>query len=446
MKVVLWFLIFFLPLHAFLVTLLKCKYGVNTDILRFWKEILVAGMALILFFQAYKKYDWSLKKLYHKNTLLGLITAFVISSAIYMYFPFFELKAAAVLWFRYDVFFLIALLVWLYGWFLWELRFFLKILFISTFAILSIFLPWYIFWDISTLSSMFGYSSEVSTYTANQCISFAQNVNGQHRFQGTFGGPIRFSVFLTIIGSLFTWWTLSNTNFSQKQKYILLSLATIFILPAIFFSYSKTSLLGVLFAVIVFSFLNYKYIHKKEITRRFYMRLFALCMAPIALVALLKWELFLHLGAVINRLENLSKSIEMFFYNPIGYGLGIAGPASQIGNSIESAGNWQIATSTTHTIHKFLPENWYVQILLEQGIIWFALFVSLIVLIWYRLVDRIKKHRDYLSIGITTAYFALCFMALFTHAFEEAATSYILFFFIWIILADSMYKEQHRKK
>jgi len=99
------------------------------------------------------------------------------------------------------------------------------------------------------------------------------------------------------------------------------------------------------------------------------MRLFALCMAPIALVALLKWELFLHLGAVINRLENLSKSIEMFFYNPIGYGLGIAGPASQIGNSIESAGNWQIATSTTHTIHKFLPENWYVQILLEQGII-----------------------------------------------------------------------------
>lgn len=59
----------------------------------------------------------------------------------------------------------------------------------------------------------------------------------------------------------------------------------------------------------------------------------------------------------------------MFFYNPIGYGLGIAGPASQIGNSIESAGSWQIATSTTNTVHKFLPENWYVQILLEQGIV-----------------------------------------------------------------------------
>jgi hypothetical protein len=49
-------------------------------------------------------------------------------------------------------------------------------LFLSTFGILIVFLPWFIFGDISALSSMFGYSSEVSTYTANQCISFAQNV------------------------------------------------------------------------------------------------------------------------------------------------------------------------------------------------------------------------------------------------------------------------------
>ena len=71
----------------------------------------------------------------------------------------------------------------------------------------------------------------------------------------------------------------------------------------------------------------------------------------------------------------------MFFYNPIGYGLGIAGPASQIGNSIESAGAWQIAAASVLSVHKFLPENWYVQILLEQGIVGFVLFTSLIILI-----------------------------------------------------------------
>ena len=68
--------------------------------------------------------------------------------------------------------------------------------------------------------------------------------------------------------------------------------------------------------------------------------------------------------------------------------------------------------------------------------------MSLIVFIGYRLWSLVKTKKDYLSVGIATAYFALCFMALFTHAFEEAATSYILFLFIGIVLTESMYKEK----
>jgi hypothetical protein len=57
-------------------------------------------------------------------------------------------------------------------------------------------------------------------------------------------------------------------------------------------------------------------------------------------------------------------------------------------------------------------------------------------------MNLVKAKKDFLSVGLTTAYFSLCFMALFTHAFEEAATSYILFLFIGIVLAESMHKEQ----
>jgi O-antigen ligase len=142
------------------------------------------------------------------------------------------------------------------------------------------------------------------------------------------------------------------------------------------------------------------------------------------------------MGAMINRLDNLWTSVEMFFYNPIGYGLGIAGPASQIGNSIESAGSWQVATASALTVHKFLPENWYVQIALEQGIIGVSLFIALLIYIGFRLISVLRVKRDFLTVGILTAYFALCFMALFTHAFEEAASSYILFFFIGLTLAS----------
>ncbi len=439
-------LIFLLPLHAFLITIFKCKYGINTDLLRFWKELILIFLVIFTFFKAYRENNFSLKKLYHKNTLLGLTTAFIISSIVYIFFPFFTLKAASVLGFKYDVFFLLALLVGLYiGSSREDLRFYMKTLFLSTFGILIVFLPWYLFGDISTLSGLFGYSNEVSTYTANQCISFAQNVEGQHRFQGTFGGPIRFSVFLTIVGSLFTGWLLSATRFTKKQKQIFLLGAGVFILPAIFFSYSKTSMLGVVFAAGVFSLLTYKYVYKKKITRKFYSRLALWAFIPLVIVAILKKDLFLHLWSVMNRLDNLSKSLEMFFYNPIGYGLGIAGPASQIGNSIESAGNWIIATNTTQVVHKFLPENWYLQILLEQGIIWFSLFVSLLILIGFRLIARVRRHRDFLDVWVATAYFSLLFMALFTHAFEESATSYILFLFIGIVLVESIKQEKAKK-
>jgi len=205
-------------------------------------------------------------------------------------------------------------------------------------------------------------------------------------------------------------------------------------------------MLGFVFAVALFVLLSYKYIYKRKITKTFYFSLAGIITVPIALIALLKWELFLHLWSVLNRVDNLTKSVEMFFYNPFWYGLWIAGPASQMGHSIESAGNWQIATSSVFSVHKFLPENWYVQILLEQGLIGFFLFISLIVLIGLRLIESVKRSRDFMQVGITTAYFALCFMALFTHAFEEAATSYILFFLIGLVLTDSMQREKNAKK
>lgn len=436
-------LIILLPLHALIITSLKCRFEVNTDFLRFWKEFLVLFLLFGVFIKSYHKHDFSLKKIYHKNTLLWLTTIFIASSAFFIYFPFMELKAAAVLGFRYDVFFLLALICWLYAGGIRHIRNYVLALSLITFAILWVFLPWYLFGDISSLTKIFGYSSEVSTYTANSCISFAQNVEGQHRFQGTFGGPIRFSVFLTIVACLFTGWFWSHKNsYTKIQKICIYTLILIPFLTAIFFSYSKTSMLGVAFAGVCMSLLSYKYIYRKKIWRKVYIFVTWIMTIPLMLIALLKWELFLHLWSVLNRMDNLSKSLEMFFYNPFWYGLWIAGPASQIGNSIESAGEWIIATNTVNKVHKFLPENWYVQILLEQWIIGFSIFMALIVLIAYRLFDLVKRKRDIFSISIFSAYLSLCFMALFTHAFEEAATSYILFLFIGIVLAESVTKEQ----
>jgi len=156
--------------------------------LRFWKEFIIIILLTATFVKVMKENKFSLKKIYENNYILGMTTVFIFSSLIFIIFPFFEIRASAFLGFRYDVFFFFAMIVGLYlsgG--IHDLRFYLKLIFISTILIVSVFLPWYLFGDISALASIFGYSSEVSTYHANSCISFAQNVNGQHRFQGTFG-------------------------------------------------------------------------------------------------------------------------------------------------------------------------------------------------------------------------------------------------------------------
>ncbi|MCH8518769.1 O-antigen ligase family protein [Candidatus Gracilibacteria bacterium] len=444
LKILFSLFLFLLPLHALVITTLKCRFEISVDYMRFWKELFILGALGYAFYLGYKKAGYSLKKLYKNNTLLGLTTAYIICSVFFIYFPFMELKAASVLGFRYNVFFLLAFLIGLYIVQLKdEIRPLLKTTFIISFGIIIVFLPWFLFGDIASKAAIFGYSTEVSTYTANQCLSFAQNVTGgHHRLQASFGSPINFSVYLTLILTFFIGWLLTSPRFTTKQKYLIGGGFTSLCLAAIFFAYTKTSLLGVLFSGAVFSFLSYKYVLKKQITRKFYIWLGGITFTPIVLVALFKWELFLHLGAVLNRLDNLSKSVEMFFYNPFGYGLGIAGPASQIGNSIESAGDWVIATNTTQTVHRFLPENWFVQVLLEQGIIGLALFAALFIVIGVRLFNRIKRHKDYLSVAGFTAFVGLCFMGLFIHVFEDAAISYTAFLIFGILLADSVIEEQ----
>lgn len=434
MKYLVWILIFFLPFHALIITYLKCKVWINVDILRFWKEIILIVLLFISLFSLLKKNKFSFKKIYRNNYLLGVLTSFIICSFIFIFFPFFNPELYHFLWFKYDVFFLFALIIWLY---LPNIKnnlpLFLKISFFSTFIILIIFLPWYLFWDIGNLSTIFWYSDKVSTYNAWSCISFAQNVNWQHRFQWTFWWPIRFSVYLTIFYIIFIWFILNIKGMMFKKS--LIWFVSVFVILSIFFSFSKTSILWLLFWIIAFVYFSRKVIYKKDISKKFLIYSWVTFSLPIILIAIFKKDLFLHLGAILNRLENLSKSLEMFFYNPIWHWLGIAWPASQIWKSIESAWSWQIATANTNVTHRFLPENWYIQILLEQWIVGLVLFISLLSIIWFRLYKKMKYKKDFFSVGIFVWFITLCFMANFTHAFEESATSYVLFLLIWVYLS-----------
>jgi hypothetical protein len=111
MKYLLQLFIFLLPFHAIFVTYMKCKAGIDTDILRFWKEFVIIFLLFIVSVKVLWNNNFKLEKIYKNNYLLGLTTAFTITSLIYIYFPYFQPKISSYLGFKYDVFFLFALII-----------------------------------------------------------------------------------------------------------------------------------------------------------------------------------------------------------------------------------------------------------------------------------------------------------------------------------------------
>jgi len=434
-KINLWWIlisifVFLLPFHAVIVTFLKCRIWIDTNVMRFWKEIVIILLMFWVAYKIYKKHKFNFSKLYKDNYLLWTVTAFILTSTLYIFFPYFVIKISSLLWFKYDVFFIFALLAWMYINFIKDnLENILKTVFISAWTILLIFTPWFLSWNIDKKAELLWYSSKVSTYEANSCITFSQNVTWwYHRFQWSFWDPIRFSVFLVVFYFIFIWFMLNKNskNITNKRNFIL-ALWTILVLVWMFFAYTKTSFLWFIFWSILFIYLVRKIIFKKVISKKFIASLWALAILPIGYITIFKRDLFLHPEAILWRVENLITSIEMFFYNPIWYWLWIAGPASQLWTSTDTTlSNWVV---------KFLPENWFVQIFLEQSLLWLALFIWILSIIWVYLYRIILRKKDYLSIWIFVSFITIIFMWNFTHIFEESATSYTLFMIIWAYLA-----------
>lgn len=429
MKYLIQIFVFLLPFHAILITYLKCKAWIYTDILRFWKEWIIIFLLFIVSVKVLWNNNFKLEKIYKNNYLLWLTTAFIICSFIYIYFPYFNPKISSYLWFKYDVFFLFALIIWLY---LSSIKnhfeSILKSLFLSIWLILVIFLPWYLFWDIKTSTEIIGFSDKPSTYEANSCISFSQNVTGWHnRFQWSFWDPIRFSVFLVIFYFIYLGFVLHKELNNKFLRNIFIWIPTIFVFISIFFSYTKTSMLGFLFGSLLFIYLIRKIKFGKEIWKKFIIISSSIIWIILFIVLYIKRNLFLHPEAILGRIENLIMSVDMFFYNPFGYWLWIAGPASQLATSSD--------ISLSAWVNKFLPENWYVQILLEQSLIGLWIFIWILSVIWVYLYRIAKLKKDYLSISIFVSYITILFMANFTHIFEETATSFILFMIIWAYIS-----------
>lgn len=239
-------------------------------------------------------------------------------------------------------------------------------------------------------------------------LYYLTGFEGTLRWQGLFSGPNNYGYFLVaflpVILTLFPIGSLKTWKSRTKQDWIALSVVLLWLIT-LGATLSRAALIG---AVIVFM-LYYAPLLRKH--KKVLIRVGIILWLGLLGLSLIKWEsTLMHIQ---QKFSWLIQAVE----HPLGYGLGSSGPA-------------------VHHSGQFLPENFYLQILLDIGTVGFLLWCSLMFLIGkqqYRLrqlitlanEDQYKIYQIFLA--FQKGFLALLVIAMFLHVFEDSMVNYLFF-------------------
>ena len=330
---------------------------------------------------------------------------------------------------------------------------------VSFYGFISLFLPYSFFQSL-------GYSALHSLYLPGDSIAAFQQIGGMglRRMQSTLSGPNQLALWLLIplgllILNAIKYYLASDTLtekvlikllLKEKGKLLFTIILILILTAALVLTFSRSAWIGVaLIALVAFA----RHFDRVAL-RRIVIRVGALCFFGLLLIVFLKPEI---LSRVASSREHLTRPVEaakMMIEQPLGLGLGTAGPAS---NRISDAcvylpadgdASWAedrpdlcvfLGERQVQPEEKcncpFLPENWYLQMGVELGILGFVLFLILILFT----TRMLSKGREYsLSEGVLLGFVGISVAALFLHAWEDSAVAYTL----WVLAATYVFKPQ----
>lgn len=408
------FLVAVMPFHAFIVTWLKLPG------LQIWREVLI----LVVFLLVVAEYALE-RKLPKFDALDWLICAYVLMAIVWL--PLQQNKILWLLGFRLDTVPFILLLVIKHS--KWEkIDKLIKIFFVSagivlTFGILqSVLLP-------QAFLTNFGYGSYQGEWQSEQGIpscQYLEHTNKVCRAISTFGGPTRYGTYLLLVIGFITAYLITSHNLRTAYCQVLTTIG-ILALTNIVLTFSRSIWLGGI-SMAIFGLLFY--VRKKY---RVQIVLFGVGLFFCAIVGL--WitnlaaerpfstfpppfikTMLLRQSSTGEHVKLLKQGLNILEKNPLGMGLGTAGPASVRYN-------------------KLLTENWYLQIALEMGIQGLVVFTGVLVSLLRKLLEH--KQNTY-AIGLTLSLIGIAVAGLFTHSFEETSTVMTIMIFggIFLTLSD----------
>lgn len=398
-----------LPLYVLLTVSLKTLTWINF-IWFFFKEFLLILAFFALIFEFFKA-----KKFPKFDLIDFLIFSFIWYGIFITFVNWLGFKSIFYGW-RYDFIFLIAFLIYKHwSQFLKESKEnLLKIFLIS--ASISLFLGILVKFTLKEeILLFFGYTEyDGSSWLYKGWIPnyhWLEN-SGIRRFQWILDWPNMMGFFLILYAGFFTY-----LQKNKKEFYVFLVL--IFLAILVYLTYSRSAMLWVLAWTWVIILANLKNIFIK------YKNIFIYVIIWFLIFFIPFW--FLYSGIIKHMLIRESSTtwhfyrmqvwIERFIKKPFWSWLAESWPAFRNIYPKKQDIKWE---------HYYIPESWFIQVLVEGWIIYFILFLSIL---WIILQKLYKK-----SFIIFWTFFAILVMNVFLHIFEATYLSVMLFILIWIIL------------
>ena len=347
---------------------------------------------------------------------------------------------------RYDAEFLIAFVFFRQIIPLWDIRFWQigKIFILSGGLMLAgSLLIRYVFGEV--FLTIFGFSGQVSVWDGAGPPPIYHGIPGASivRFQGMLEGPNQMAFFLLVYMGTYI------SLFSRFRKYRFINSVVLLLLVFLMSqTYSRSGLLGMLTGsviLIAYAFADkirrghfrLRHINWKKLSTTVVLVLVAGTLAVFQFgpkfteVITRKWSTSAHF-------ERMYIGYLRFLEQPLGHGLAQAGPASRaiaevnqnpipmtsLDGEIKQLGEYFLARNrdfVMNTEHYYIPESWYIQQLIEGGIIGFFFFA----LIFLLLLIHLRKYPAMLA-----ALAGVLVMNTFLHSFESVHTALALFLII----------------
>lgn len=385
----------------------------------FYKEIILLVMGIVLCIKVYHKeirirlerIDWLILAYIG---WLSLVTFFHKSPIAHLFYGG-----------RYDFEFFLAFLIVRHGISMLSFRpmQYLKMFLVSASAALvtGILVRW-VFGE--TILLHFGFSPNLSNWMFGGSIPIYHGIDQANvrRFQGIFDGPNPAGFFIIFyLGILATYFR------SAKKYYFLLGLWGCVLVGVLLYTYSRSALIGFLGglgSVILYFLPTIWRKHKSAI-------FWSIPLLMIVLGAFfLKFENTIHNivfreGSTKGHFDRAITGIERAKEKPLGSGLASAGPAYRF--VIQPEPNHSLFEGENKTEEDYyIPESWFIQQLVEGGVIGFALFLAIIGTMALQLARK--------NIFLFGSFVGMAIMNLVLHSYESSYISLLLFMIVSLVL------------